>query len=124
MKDETIQFYIPYNRDGLAKLPAKIDDYWQWISEHGHIPEGKYSWTLQTYLYLRKSISCKITPIFPDKGIVVTHRDFIHFLKNPFTTVYLVCIKPDRKEHSWAHYHIVQNLNDDYIKKIVEIVLV
>jgi hypothetical protein len=72
---------------------------------------------LQTYLYLRKSISCKITPIFPDKGIVVTHRDFIHFLKNPFTTVYLVCIKPDRKEHSWAHYHIVQNLNDDYIKK-------
>jgi hypothetical protein len=32
--------------------------------------------------------------------------------------VFLVCIKPDRKEHTWAHYYIVQNRNDHVLDRI------
>jgi hypothetical protein len=30
----------------------------------------------------------------------------------PLADVFLVCIKPDRREHTWAHYYVVQNSND------------
>lgn len=111
--DRTIYFYLPYQQDGVEEIPDKIQDYWAWISRNRGIGEGKYSWTLQTYLYMRETeIPCKVVTKFPSKGIVISHRDFLPVCLLPRPDVFLVCIKPDRKEHSWAHYYIVQNKRD------------
>lgn len=108
-----LQFYLPYPKDRLADLPRCPDDYWAWIVRHRSVGEGKYSWTLQTYLYLRAAgISCALATEFPRRGIVITHRDFLPVFQFPRSDVFLVCIKPDRKEHTWAQHYVVQNRSD------------
>lgn len=83
------------------------------MSRLGRVGGGKYAWTLQTYLRLRESgLPCVVTDRFPSSGIVISHRDFLPVFLRPRSGVFLICIKPDRKEHTWAHYYIVQNGRD------------
>ena len=110
---EPITFYLPFKRDGLTAVPERATDYWRWITANRSVGEGKYSWTLQTYLQLLEAgIPCRLSEEFPTAGIVVSHRDFLPVFMLPRSDVFLVCIKPDRKEHTWAQHYIVQNQRD------------
>lgn len=110
---DEIHFYVPYRADGIESLPASPEEYWSWIVRHRHVGEGKYSWTLQTYLQLRAAgFDCVLTERLPRRGIVVAHRDFLPVFMRPRSGIFLVCIKPDRREHTWSHYYVVQNSND------------
>jgi hypothetical protein len=118
-RDVTISFYMPLQDSNVSEIPQGTDDYWDWILRHGIINEGKYSWTLQTYLHLKKTgVQCELVRQFPRNGIVISHRDFLPVSLIPRPNVFLVCIKPDRKEHTWAHYYIVQNRNDPVLDRI------
>ncbi len=110
--DGLLQFYLPH-RGSLDALPGTIDEYWPWIAANRSIGEGRYSWTLQTYLQLAAAgWPCRLVSRFPAEGIVVSHRDFLPLFLRPRSRVFLVCIKPDRKPHPWAQFHIVQNASD------------
>jgi hypothetical protein len=54
----------------------------------------------------------------PKRGIVITHRDFLPIYQVPYPDLFVVCIKPDRKEHPWAQHYIVQNHTDPILNKI------
>lgn len=108
-----ILFFVPYRHDGLTAVPSDSSHYWSWISRQASIGEGKYSWTLQTFLQLHDAgLDCALVHDFPDRGIVVSHRDFLPVFLLPRPDVFLVCIKPDRKAHPWAHHYVVQNARD------------
>jgi hypothetical protein len=110
--DRAIYFYLPH-RGGDAGLPQQLDDYWPWICRHRNLGEGRYSWTLQTCLQLKAAgLPVELVTQFPRRGVVVSHRDFLPLYMRPRAGVFLVCIKPDRKEHPWAHQYVVQNPND------------
>lgn len=111
--NEKIQFYLPYRRDQVARIPDRAEDYWQWSVEHPTVPEGKYAWTLQTFLRLREAgLPCELVERFPSSGIVVAHRDLLPITGIPRSRVFLVCIKADRNRHTWAHFHVTQNERD------------
>jgi hypothetical protein len=111
--DERIQFYLPYKRDRVEHIPERAEDYWTWLLNNPSVPEGKYAWTLQTYLHLRDAgFPCEIVERFPSRGIVVAHRDLLPITLRPHPDVFLVCIKADRNMHTWAQYHVVQNESD------------
>lgn len=115
----TIRFYVPRRREIHEPLPAGIDDYWAWLSGHRGIAGGKYSWTLQTHFYLRQiGVPCELVRDLPRSGIVVAHRDFLPTTLLPTPDLYVVCIKPDRREHTWAHYYVVQNQNDRIFRTV------
>lgn len=111
--DERIQFYLPYRRDRVERLPERAEGYWDWLLSHPSVPEGKYAWTLQTFLHLRDAgFPCELVERFPSRGIVVAHRDLLPITLRPHPDVFLVCIKADRNMHTWAQYHVVQNESD------------
>jgi hypothetical protein len=113
----TIHFFVPYRNDRIDALPRSCDEYWPWVLRNRSVNEGKYSWTLQTYLQLRaEGFDCVLTEQLPDHGIVVAHRDFLPVFMPPRPNIFLVCVKPDRREHTWAHYYVVQNLRDAIFK--------
>ena len=112
----TPQFFLPHNA-GLEDLPTSSADYWTWISGRRGISEGRYTWTLLTYLRLREAgVDCSLAFSMPTGGIVVAHRDFLPLILRPRPHVFLVCIKPDRKEHTWAHHYVVQNASDSIFR--------
>jgi hypothetical protein len=109
----TISFYVPPRKEMREPLPERVEDYWPWLSSHRKIADGKYAWTLQTFLYLRAAgADVALVRSMPARGIVVSHRDFLPLTLVPSPNVFLVCIKPDRREHTWAHFYVVQNPND------------
>lgn len=114
MIDSTVQFYFPEHRVQAGELPSTLDEYWVWVERRGGIGEiGRYTWTLKTYLYLKQSgLPTRLVTEFPRSGLVVSHRDYLPLHLVPRADVFLVCIKPDRKEHPWAHHYIVQNARD------------
>lgn len=75
--------------------------------------DGRYSWTLQTYLHLKQAHSdVFLTDSLPDRGIIIAHRDFLPDSLNSSGKCFLVAIKPDRLPHPFAQLHIVQSLCD------------
>lgn len=118
-QDNIITFYVPFFTDGATRLPDNMEEYWEWICSSGISGEGKYSWTLQTYLRLTAcGYSCKLAVEFPRDGIVIAHRDFLPVYLWPRSDVFLVCIKPDRKEHPWAQYYLVQSERDGIFSRL------
>ncbi|EAR11144.1 glycosyltransferase [Reinekea blandensis] len=114
-----LNFYLPYHLDGIADLPRSIEEYWDWVCKNSSNGEGKYSWTLQTYLYLKESgVPCRIATQLPGTGIVISHRDFLPSTLIPNPNLFLVCIKPDRKPHTWANYYILQSSYDPITRKL------
>jgi hypothetical protein len=106
------QFYVP-RCPGFEELPEDDKDVWPWICAHPATPSGRTVWTIYTCLVLQKAgVNCLIVRDFPTEGIVVSHRDFLPAAMLPRSNVYLVCLKPDRKQHSWAQAHVTQNPND------------
>jgi hypothetical protein len=110
-KPPGIHFYLP-EEHWRGAIPQSPLEYWEeHESKRGPKHFGRYSWTLKTYLYLKQfGIDCSLTPVIPEDGIVIAHRDFLtgfdrHALKN----VLLVCIKADRDPLETADLHIIQN---------------
>ncbi|MGE0030143.1 MAG: glycosyltransferase [Steroidobacteraceae bacterium] len=94
-------------------MPIRAEGFHDWLSAHTHVADGKYTWTLLTYLRLKDAgFPCKLVTHFPRAGIVVSHRDFLPVFLAPRRNVFLVCIKADRNPHPWADYHVVQNPYD------------
>lgn len=118
-----IYFYIPSSECEPRDLPGKIEDYWPWISSQARIDSwGPFSWTLQTYLYLKADrFPCDLTHTLPDEGIVVAHRDFLPTNLKPGPNLLLACILADREEpgfigrHPYAQVHLVQNRRDPMV---------
>ncbi len=114
-----VTFYLPFQRDRISSIPMNIDDYWAWVCSNSGMAEGKYSWTLQTFLQLREiGVPCFLKTELPKKGIVITHRDFLPIYQIPYPDLFVVCIKPDRKEHPWAQQYIVQSHTDPILHKM------
>jgi hypothetical protein len=110
--DRNLQFFLPHGASA-DPLPQRPEDYWAWICRNRSLGEGRYSWTLQTFLQLQAAgLPVSLHTRFPARGIVVSHRDFLPLILPPRTDVFLVCIKPDRKEHTWSHFYVVQNDSD------------
>ncbi|MDJ0514853.1 MAG: hypothetical protein QNJ74_00880 [Trichodesmium sp. MO_231.B1] len=100
-----IYFYLP-QKDWLDNMPEKPDVYWEKF-------QGIYSWTLQTYLYLKADgFPCTFVGTIPDEGIVIAHRDSFPYELRPTSKVLMVCIKPDRNPHPYAQLQVVQNLQE------------
>ena len=120
IKDEeaAVFFYAPFTRDGIERVPETPEAYWAWILSHPKIGEGKYTWTLQTYLFMKQAgLPCQLVTELPRRGIVISHRDFLPSFLPPRAGVFLICIKADRNEHSWAHFHVVQNARDSLLAR-------
>lgn len=100
----------------LDPLPASVEAYWRdFESRRGGRHVGRYSWTLKTYLYLRRyGVACDLVHHWPQAGIVVSHRDFLEDLpaQSVGNSVLLACIKADRPPLETADLHIVQNPTD------------
>lgn len=106
-----ILFYIPEKRYDYTKFPTTVNDYW--MTSDAVLKEGKYIWTLQTYLYLREAhYSCKLSPKLDQGSIIITHRDFLPAKIIPSKNQLFVCIKADRDAHPFAQIHIIQNIRD------------
>jgi hypothetical protein len=111
-----LHFYVPDTR--AEELPRSIDEYWAWVRERTGTGEpGRYVWTVKTYLYLKAhGLSSELTSSLPASGVVISHRDYLPIFLRPRPDVFLVCIKPDRKEHPWAHYYVAQNPSDEVFR--------
>jgi hypothetical protein len=113
-----IQFFVPPRKEMREPLPDRAEDYWPWLSSHAKFADGRYNWTIQTFLYLRAAgADVKLVRSLPRRGIVCSHRDFLPLTLLPSPDLFLVCIKPDRREHTWAHFYIVQNPKDRIFSK-------
>lgn len=106
-------FYVP-SKEMVADLPPDSSGYWEWILgwlASGKAPlgyDGPFSWTVQTFLHLRDAgFPCSITAEIPDKGIVITHSDFIPDSWVPHEGICLVEIKPDRIIKCALAQHII-----------------
>ena len=116
-RQDPIAFYLPFHGDGVTEVPAHSRDYWPWLLRNPSISKGKYSWTLQTYLQLAEAgVPCRLRTDFPSDGVVVSHRDFLPVFLRPRPNVFLVCIKPDRKRHTWSQFYVVQNSKDRLLR--------
>lgn len=112
-----VSFYVPDQRD-YEGLPWREEDVWSWVCAHPKRPAGKIVWTLYTYLVLKhRGFNCELVRQFPRQGIVISHRDFLPATLQPNPHVFLICIKADRKHHSWANFHLVQNSDDPIATK-------
>lgn len=111
-----VHFFVP-RQAGLEQLPGRSGDVWPWICSNASIPDGRVIWTYYTFLMLNeRGFNCNLARNWPEEGIVVSHRDFLPATLRPAARVLLICIKPDRKSHSWAQFHIVQNHDDPLIR--------
>jgi len=120
-----VSFYCPA-QFAVESVPDSIDDYWPWINsiiDHhpAKMPNGKlckwhgpYGWTIQTFIYLRKSgIDCKLVSAVPKEGITLAHSDFWPSSLKPSRSQFFVEIKPDRdKQLTAAQFTIVQSQHD------------
>ena len=73
----------------------------------------------EAYLHLKAAgYPAQLLAKFPKSGLVVSHRDFLPIHLRPRAGTFLVCIKPDRKPHTWAHFYIVQNKADKIVARM------
>jgi hypothetical protein len=122
-------FYVPSSEVADQELPDTIENYWPWISSSGQVNSwGPFSWTLQTYLYLKADgFPCELRRSLPTEGIVVAHRDFLPTNLRPGKDLLVACILADREEpgfigrHPYAQVHIVQNPRDPMVSRLLTI---
>ncbi|MEQ8469306.1 hypothetical protein [Coleofasciculus sp. E1-EBD-02] len=115
-----IYFYLPPDdllESKLAHLvanglPENADTYWKGFSY------GLFCWNLQTYLRLKADgFPCQLVRTIPEEGIIISHREgFPNHLK-PGRKLLMVCIKADRPRHPYAQLHIIQNPQNNMLKK-------
>jgi hypothetical protein len=62
---------------------------------------------------VKNGIECNLVHTLPQRGIVVSHRDFVTDLTETVSqNILLICIKADRDVLNTADIHIVQNRSD------------
>ncbi len=108
-----VSFYVgPHD---IGTLPTTIAQYWHWVNEPSQrkTATGVYSWTLETYLYLKElGLPCTLTSELLTDGIIVTHRDLLPVGLRPGIGTLIVCAKAERGAHPYAQINIVQNPDD------------
>ncbi|NET27753.1 MAG: glycosyltransferase family 1 protein [Okeania sp. SIO1I7] len=105
-----IYFYIPES-DWRDDIPERPGIFWDSFGQ------GIFSWTVQTYLYLKADgFPCELVKNIPNEGIVIAHRDSFPYKLRPTEKVLMICIKPDRNPHPYAQLQIVQNRKDSNSK--------
>jgi len=113
-----VYFYVPENPAPYRKLPRCLDEYWSWICqvEPAIKWDGRFSWTLQTYLQLKAArVEVELVERLPGEGIVIAHRDFVPDQITPSERWLLVVLKPDRHPHPFAQMHVMQTPDDPYL---------
>jgi hypothetical protein len=120
-----IYFYIP-SQELIDNVPGTIEEYWGWVDKFiatrpaprasgGYCTyTGPYTWTVQTYIYLRKyQFPCELTATLPDEGIILTHSNFLPTYLKPTDRQFIVEIKPDKYlQNIYSNFVIVQNKRD------------
>lgn len=97
-----VWFYLP-PPFWLEALPADADQPWRGFGL------GLYTWTVQTYLRLKAAgVACRLTPEFPDAGIVLAHRNLLRD-QRPGPQTLLVCLKAELLPYAYAQLQVVQN---------------
>lgn len=101
-----IYFYLPASFYSVSSNSIEPD--WSLLNN------GVCVWTVQTYCNLKKiGFPCHLTNVFPNKGIVLAHRDALE--NGGFkveSEAMLICIKAEREGHPAAQLHVVQNPRD------------
>lgn len=101
---DLITFFLPqpmWPKD----LPENPDQNWSGFGL------GMYTWTIQTYLRLKRSgVPCQLTSTLPDEGIVLCHSNVIRGVQPlPAPKRFLICMKAEASLSAIAPMHIVQN---------------
>lgn len=100
-------FVIPDGDPGDLQVTQITDVDLAWKAFH----DGKWCWTLQSYLILREYIAGLTYSREPIEGAInLVHGGHVTELK-PRGDVFLVCLRADYRRCPWAHIHIVQNQN-------------
>jgi hypothetical protein len=112
-----VQFYVP--RDPVySDIPSDPSAIWSWVCSTPGMQTGRTIWTIYTCLILQQAgFNCRIVRELPREGIVAAHRDFLPATLIPRGNIFVLCLKPDRKQHSWAHMHVIQNDNDPLVRE-------
>lgn len=111
-----IYFFVPEQTSVV--FPEEIRAYWPWVIDSNLVFDGRFSWTLQTFLQLQSTdVKISLVDEMPDEGIVIAHRDFLPDSLQPNSKVLLVAIKPDRLPHPFAQVHLIQSPYDPLLKK-------
>ncbi|QIR38483.1 glycosyltransferase family 1 protein [Tolypothrix sp. PCC 7910] len=111
-----VYFYIPKSQIPDNQILESPDLYWQWQNSLRY-GQGRYNWTLQTYLHLQhQGFPCELVGTLPDRGIILTHRDFLPDNLQPAAELLIVCLRADRSHHPFAQIHVVQNTQDEITK--------
>jgi hypothetical protein len=110
-KQQLIYFYLP-NPEQVALLAhADPDRDWQLFST------GVQVWIGQTYLRLRqRGMPVQLTSEAPQRGIVVTHADYVPALLEGQAWpggLIVVSARADRPRQPYAEFEIVQNAHGD-----------
>jgi len=111
MNKDLLYFYLHPFLWPKGELPDDPDVNWSGFSF------GPYTWTIQTYLRLKKAgVSCVLTSEMPDKGIVIAHRESWHsddsHYADPLSSAgdrFIVDVSCDLNLYTPANIHIVQN---------------
>jgi hypothetical protein len=105
--DQPIFFYVPAHA-WTIDVPSSSAEFWPAWCNSGNAYAGAYAWTLLTYLHLReRHFSCELKREMPERGIVVSHRDWLPIIR-PNPNLLLVNLKADRRSHPYAQLEIVQ----------------
>lgn len=112
MSNPSIYFYIPRKQWPSAHLLEDAAAYWQWQNSLRY-GQGRYNWTLQTYLQLRHhGVDCELVGTMPEEGIILAHSDFFPDNLRPNGRQLLVCLRADQRHHNYAQLHVIQNRRD------------
>ena len=114
-------FYVPKN-ELFEKLPNSPEELWRkFTCKRGKEKAyGKFDWTYQTYLYLKKELSIRLIHEIPQEGIVISHHDFLCDLNEFGCNILLINIQADKKALPMADLHIVQNpLSENTTSKFI-----
>ncbi|MEA5534226.1 glycosyltransferase [Crocosphaera sp. XPORK-15E] len=104
-----IYFYVP-PKHMPQNLPEDPELFGQWQGTQGKRNLGIHDLPIQAYLHLKaNNFPCELVSNFPEKGIVLAHRFWLHDHKQPNANLLIVCIRGDRPRHPYAQLHIVQN---------------
>lgn len=113
-----IYFYIPQKQWPPEHILESPDAYWKW-QQSLRYGQGRYNWTLQTYLHLKdKEFPCQLVGTMPTEGIVLAHRDFLPDNLQPTPKLLIVCLQADRDSHPYAQLHVIQNTQDEMTSQL------
>lgn len=108
-----IYFYIPSSEWPESGMPENLDS-----CKLESFRLGAYSWTLQTYLYLKADgFPCFLTGDCPTEGIVFAGRSAFPEKMQPGARLLAIVHQGDKWRHPYAQLHVVQNRQDSILMR-------